>query len=389
MATLRDVASLAGVSVKTVSNVVNGYVHVSAAMRERVEAALAELDYRPNIAARNLRRGRTGLIALGVPSFDNHYYAELAQQIVAAAERHELTVLVDCTFGSLDRERHVLDGFRTHMVDGLILCPRAIDTEDLRERRDRTPLVLLGEREHLTADNVAVDSRDVARAAVAHLLSLGRTRVGVIGFGTEAADDVMAARRLDGCRSGLADAGHAWDDGVVTLLRRGHRPDDAGAAAVRLLERHPEIDALFCFNDEFAVRVVRDLVEAGHRVPEDVAVIGVDDVDLCEVSRPSLSTIAPDKAAIAETAVAMLIDRIAGNDEPPRHVRAEHRLVVRDSGGRGGSYGGGLGRGGGGGGSEWLVGLRRVGVGLRAGRAGVRVVAPLPPGPSPCVAQRR
>ncbi len=331
MTTLRDVANLAGVSVKTVSNVVNGYVHVSAAMRERVELALAELDYRPNIAARNLRLGRTGLLALGIPSFENHYYAELAQHVVSAAERQHLTVLVDCTFGSLERERHVLDGFRTHMVDGLILCPRVIDTDDLRDRRDPTPLVLLGEREKLTVDNVAVDSRQVARAAVEHLLSVGRTCVAVIGFGTSAADDVMAARRLAGARAALTDAGHPWDESRVVLLPRGHRPDDAGKAAVRLLAEHPEIDAVFCFNDEFAVRVIRDLIEAGHRVPQDVAVIGIDDVDICEVTRPRVSTVAPDKEAIAERAVAMLIDRIAGNDEPPRQVTAEFTLTVRES----------------------------------------------------------
>ncbi|MGB9376574.1 MAG: LacI family DNA-binding transcriptional regulator, partial [Mycobacteriales bacterium] len=280
---------------------------------------------------RNLRRGRTGLIALGIPSFDDHCYAELAQHGVAAAERHHLTVLVDCTFGSLERERHVLDGFRTHMVDGLILCPRAIDTEDLRDRRDPTPLVLLGEREHLTADNVAVDSRDVARAAVEHLVALGRTCIGVVGFGTAAADDVMAARRLEGCRIGLAEAGHSRGDERIVILSHAHRPDDAGVAAVRLLREHPEIDALFCFNDEFAVRVVRDLLEAGHRVPEDVAVLGIDDLDLCEMTRPRISTIAPNKAAIAESALTMLIDRIDGNEEPPRHVRADFSLVVRES----------------------------------------------------------
>lgn len=331
MATLRDVADLAGVSIKTVSNVVNGYVHVSDGMRTRVQRAIEELDYRPNIAARNLRRGRTGLIALGIPSFHNPYYAEIAQLIVSGAEEHGLTVLVDCTRGSIERERLVLDGYRTHMVDGLILCPRAIDTDDLADRRDPTPLVLLGEREQVTADTVAVDSREVSRLAVEHLLAVGRRRIGIIGFSTTVSDDLMPARRLEGARQALRAAGHEPDGDLVRLLVRGQTTDDAAAAAVALVDEHPEVDALFCFNDEIGVRVVRDLIESGRRVPEDVAVVGVDDIDVTRVTRPGLTTVAPDKAFIAEQAVARLLARVEGGDGPPQVVTAPIALIERAS----------------------------------------------------------
>ncbi|MFD0660854.1 LacI family DNA-binding transcriptional regulator [Thermocatellispora tengchongensis] len=120
---LKDVARLAGVSVKTVSNVVNGYVHVTPKTRARVERAIKELNYRPNLSARNLRRGRSGIIALAVPELDIPYFAELARLIVAAAEEHGLTVLIDQTGGSRHREQQVAEGIRDQLIDGLIFSP--------------------------------------------------------------------------------------------------------------------------------------------------------------------------------------------------------------------------------------------------------------------------
>src|SRR3954451_9765511 len=128
---LRDVADHAGVSVKTVSNVVNGYTHVSAATRERVEASLAELDYRANLSARSLRRGRSGVLALAVPALDMPYFAELTRYVVQEAERLGYTVLVDQTDGLREREHVVVTGIRSHLIDGLILSPVAMGFQEL------------------------------------------------------------------------------------------------------------------------------------------------------------------------------------------------------------------------------------------------------------------
>ncbi|MDQ6641735.1 MAG: substrate-binding domain-containing protein [Actinomycetota bacterium] len=226
---------------------------------------------------------------MGVPSFDNHYYAELARHVSQPPSAITSPCSSTARSARLSERGTSWTGFRIHMVDGLILCPRALDTEDLRDRRDPD---------------------------------------------TAAADDVMAVRRLEGCRTGLAEACHSGTTSEWSSCRVHTGPMMPGQLRARLLGEHPEIGGLFCFNDEFAVRVVRDLLETCTRVPDDVAVIGIDGLDLCEVTRPRISTFAPDKAAIAESALTMLIDRIDridGNEEPPRHVRADFSFVVRES----------------------------------------------------------
>lgn len=317
---LKDVAERAGVSVKTVSNVVNGYQHVRPDTRARVEEALAALEYQPNLSARNLRRGRTGLIALAVPELDIPYFAELARHVVAAAATREWTVLVDQTGGSIEQERMVASGIRDHLIDGLIFSPLALTGTDIARVSDRTPMVLLGERvEHGPADHVAIDNVAAARDATAHLAALGRRRIAAIGA-QRTAEGVTARLRLAGYRAALADAGLPFDDALVAPARHWHRAE--GAEAMRaLLAAGPRPDAVFCFNDTLALGALRALHEAGLRVPDDVAVVGFDGIEDGRFCVPTLTTIEPDKAAIARIAVDLLAARLATSDGPPPQER--------------------------------------------------------------------
>ena len=144
--------------------------------------AIAALDYRPNISARNLRRGRTGIIALAVPELDTPYFAELARHVVSAAARHDWTVLIDQTNGDPEQERLVASGIRDHMIDGLIFSPLALAGADLDVGAKATPMVLLGERiDHGPADHVAIDNVAAARDITAHLVARGCRRIAAIG----------------------------------------------------------------------------------------------------------------------------------------------------------------------------------------------------------------
>ncbi|MFC7404746.1 LacI family DNA-binding transcriptional regulator [Georgenia alba] len=334
-ATIKDVAKLAGVSIKTVSNVLHGYPYLTDETRSKVERAIAELDYRPNITARNLRRGRSGVIALAVPSLDNPYFGEMANRIVKEAAARDLTVLVDATEGDLARETLVAEGFRSRLLDGMILQPWSISEEYLRSRSDRTPLVLLGERAVDTADGVAIDSHAAAYTAVEHLLDLGRRRIAAIGARPRKRGGrwptVEPGRRISGYESALTDHGVPVDPDLVVHPGGDHTPEAVAGAIGDLLDRAGDVDAVFAFNDRVALGTMRALATFGVKVPDDVAVIGIDDVEAARMSTPSLSTVAPDKAGIARTAIEMLVERIAGTDRRATHVVADFELVVRES----------------------------------------------------------
>ncbi|MFE9958089.1 LacI family DNA-binding transcriptional regulator [Micromonospora sp. NPDC005299] len=329
-ATLKDVAKLANVSTKTVSNVINGYAYLRQETREKVERAIEQLNYRPNLTARNLRRGSTGLIALALPEIRNSYFAELAQLVVEEAQRHGLTVLIDCTGGVAEREQLVADGFHEQVIDGLILLPQTLRIEDLRRRHGDSPLVLLGERVADYADCIAIDSQAAARAATEHLVSLDRHRIGMIG-GSRRDPTMIQRLRTQGYREALEDAGLKVDPALIEAPA-AYTTSEGASAMARLLDAGRPVDAVFCHNDLLALGAMRTLLARGLRIPEDVAVIGIDDIEASRYATPSLSTIAPDKTYIARTAVRMLVDRFnPEGDGPPRRITVGFTLVARES----------------------------------------------------------
>jgi DNA-binding LacI/PurR family transcriptional regulator len=334
---LKDVAKRAGVSIKTVSNVVNGYPHVAPDTRARVQGAIAELGYRPNVAARQLRGGRSGVIALALPDLQSAYFAELAGFIVRAAEQRHWTVLIDQTGGVADRERGLATRLRRHLVDGLIFSPLAVAGEDLAVDATGTPMVLLGERIwHGPADHVAIDNMAAAADATRHLCELGRRRIAAIGA-QEGPGAASAQQRLAGYRAALAEAGRPSPPELIAHVAEFHRADGAAAMA-RLLDAEDPPDAVFCFNDLLAIGAVRTLLDRGYAVPGDVAVIGFDDIEDGRFSTPTLSTVSPGTDRIARLAVDLLAERLeVSADSPgavppaPRELRVEHRIVVRES----------------------------------------------------------
>jgi DNA-binding LacI/PurR family transcriptional regulator len=327
---LKDVAQAAGVSIKTVSNVVNDYPFVSDETRSRVQSVISQMGYRPNLSARRLRRGRSGLIALSLPEIAAPYFAELADQVVAAAETRGLTVLIDKTGGQRGHEQIAASGIRDNLVDGTIASPLAMTARDVDTLGQTHPLVLLGERlAHVAVDHVAIDSVGAARTATKHLIDTGRRVVAAIGTGDEISK--TGRLRLHGYEEALADAGLPQDPALHGDARWFHRPDGY-AAMQQLLERRPDIDGIFCFNDLLAIGALRALRETGRRVPDDVAVVGFDDVEECLYTAPPLSSISPDKQAVAEAAVDLLVQRMDGTGPTQaQEVFPPYRLVVRES----------------------------------------------------------
>jgi LacI family repressor for deo operon, udp, cdd, tsx, nupC, and nupG len=327
---LKDVAQKAGVSIKTVSNVVNDYPFVSAQTRQRVQGVISELGYRPNLSARRLRNGRSGLIALSLPEIAAPYFAELAEQIVAAAEQRGLTVLIDKTGGSRGHEQLAAAGIRDNLVDGTIASPLSMTARDVEALGRTHSLVLLGERlSGVAVDHVAIDSVSAARMATTHLIHQGRRVIAAIGTGDSMTK--TGPLRLHGYQDALVDAGLALDPTLHGDAVWYHRPDGY-AAMQRLLLTRPDIDGVFCFNDLLAIGALRALAELGLRVPEDVAIAGFDNNEESAFSLPSLTTIAPDKTALAEAAVDLVHRRITGDKtSPPQDIQTPFALEIRES----------------------------------------------------------
>lgn len=332
--TMRDVAQLAGVSQRTVSNVVNDYVHVRPETRERVKEAIASLRYSPNASAQGLRLGRTGLLALSLPEVASPYFAETAEELQRYAKECGVTLLMDHTGGDRDRELIVLEGYRSSLIDGLILHPLAVTTQDLVLSQLDIPVVLLGERIddsgflHVSIDNVAA-----ARVATEHLLAGGRQRIAVVGAPSSTVGGVpgvpgAAVRRFEGFVAACAEVGLEPVERLVARTDAWTRPEGY-AVAERLLALADPPDAVFCFNDALAVGVLKALGDRGVRVPEEVAVVGWDDVAEARFTTPSLTSLAPDKAAIARAAVDGLLAQIEGRPVEVAEHHAPFTLAVR------------------------------------------------------------
>jgi DNA-binding LacI/PurR family transcriptional regulator len=332
--TLHDVARLAEVSIKTVSNVINDYPHVRPATKQKVLDAIDELGYQPNLSARSLRSGRTGVIGLIIPDLRNAYFAELAEAVMSAAAERNLILTIQQTNNERKREVELLRDPRLQMVDGILYSALVLGQEDVELLDIPTPLVLLGERifngptDHVTMQNI-----EAAYAATEYLAKLGRKRI--LALGAHIGEVIgSAGLRLTGYRRALEDAGLPYDDSLVFEVQSWHRSDGA-TAMHRVLESGVQFDAMFAFNDALGLGAMRVLQEAGLRVPDDVAVIGFDDIDETRYSLPTMTTIDPGRQEIAETAVAMLMERIdskaQGTTVVPREFMSSFRLIERES----------------------------------------------------------
>ncbi|MGX5715489.1 LacI family DNA-binding transcriptional regulator [Arthrobacter sp. MAHUQ-56] len=329
--TMNDVARAAGVSLKTVSNVLNDYEFIRPATKQRVQDAIAELGYEANLTARSLRSGKTSMLGLVLSDLSAPYYAELASKLMKAASRHGYRVLVEQSDAEASAELGALQGTFRQLTDGLLFTPLAIDAEQVAARAGSKPVVMLGE--HIMDprfDLVTMKNGEAAAALTAHLLAAGRRRIAVIGARPDESAG-SAGLRLNGYRKALDDAGIAFDAGLVAPAEWRR---DAGAAAVAgLLDAGVEFDAVFGLNDVLALGAMHELLIRGVKVPSNVAVAGFDDIDEARFASPSLTTVSPGMDEIAERSIALLLDRVAGRETAATgvHVKAEFELKIRES----------------------------------------------------------
>lgn len=323
--TLHDVAARVGVSPRTVSRVVNNEGGFSDATRARVLDAVAELHYRPNVLARGLITRRTSTIALITPVISDPFFPEVAEGVQLAAREHGLTMFFATTDDDVGRQASVLASLEAHSVDGIIIFPSREAADTLLPFLDRgLPMVVIdAEIDHDNAAVVSSDLRHGARLAVDHLVQRGCREIGMIASGRTAPH---RRRREDGFREALTAHGHTDQH----LVRVNPTLSDGRIGVRRLLEMNPAIDGIFAYNDLMAIGAMQELHRMGRSVPDDVAIVGCDDIQMSEVVTPSLTSIRIDRETLGREAVRRLVE-LRDGDVDHNDVVIPVSLTARES----------------------------------------------------------
>jgi LacI family transcriptional regulator len=331
-ATITDVASHAGVSKATVSAVLNETGSVKDATRDRVRAAIELLNYRPTQASGRAAARKGKCIALVIKEHDNPYYAQVIDGVRAVTGDAGYTLLVVSSEGRHETERRAVELLRDKDVDGLIVTPVIDEHADFSHffelKRRNCPFVLLEEIRGVPASLVDLDNVQASREAVEYLIGLGHTRI--VHFAGPAYS-THTQERIDGVRLAFSRSHLAFtDDGIIPA--GAHLADGYRAGLAYFGEQHAArpATAVTCYNDLVAVGLCRALAELGLRVPEDVSVVGYDDIPLCEYLAVPLTTVRVPKVEMGETAARMLTRHIESKQAiPPQRVYLDGALVVR------------------------------------------------------------
>ena len=321
-----DVAREAGVSLKTVSRVVNGEPGVLEATAVRVQEAVTRLGFRRNEAARNLRRGvSTTSIGLIIEDIANPFYSALARAVEQVAREHGHQLLLGSSEEEPDRERELFTAFASRRVAGLVIVPCSDDHRYIVDELKLGTAAVFVDRppSRLSADAVLSDNVGGARTAVEHLFAHGHSRIAVLG---DRPGLYTTSERVRGVRAALADAGI---DIAERLVRIGlPHEQEAEQAAVELLTAPDPPTAFFALNNRMTLGVLR----AMRRTGESVALVGFDDFELADLLHPAVTVVAQDPSALGERAAQLLFDRIHGDTRPAERVTLPTELIVRGSG---------------------------------------------------------
>lgn len=330
MPTINDVAETAGVSNKTVSNVLNGRHNVRDETKKRVLDAVKELGYQPNLVGRQLRYGRSNTIMLAVPELTVPYFAALAHAALASAAHLGYTMIITETQGKAENEIKALQGLRSSFVDGAIVSTLALSGHEAWMKHSDLPVVLLGERtEDSSIPHVIIDNRQSAIDATTHLIQQGCKHIAFLGASRKEQYGTGWMRML-GYRDALELNRYEFDERYV--IPTGNYDRENGRAAVQaLIDSGLPFDGLVCGNDMVAIGAMKQLHDMGFDVPRDVLVIGWDGSLEGEYYNPSLTTIAMDLPKLANQAVISVIAMIENHGSIASSMMVDYKLIVRES----------------------------------------------------------
>ena len=335
MANIKDVAIKAGVSITTVSHVINDTRYVSDELRERVFDAMRVLDFHPNTLARSLRSGRTKTIGLIVPDISNLFFAEVARKIEDRGLEHGYSVILCNTDDEGAKEAEYINVLIAKQVDGIIFISAGFDKENLQKPLSNKIPIVIADRDisGVPTDVVLVNNHQGGYLATKYLIGLGHKSIACISGPSQL---TPSAQRVEGYREALKEAGLA-ENGSLEIAG-DFRYQGGEAAMAKILGSDKKPDAVFACNDMMALGAMRAINNKGLRVPQDISLVGFDDIPISECVYPSITTIAQPIKLLADVVVDYLVERIGikanrKNKEAPEFRRTilETKLVVRDS----------------------------------------------------------
>lgn len=328
MATIVDVAMAAKVSAATVSRVINGKCSQEGELAKRVLQAIKELEYVPNPTARNLRRNESRVILILVPNITNPYYAHILSGIGDAAHECGYSSFLCNTGGDRGQEEQVLERLPRHQADGAILLATALGSEWLRPYAQRYPIVQCSEYDpNVEIPHVSVNNYKAAREVMTYLRKLGHVRIGMISSENRYSSTML---RMRGYKDALQKAGLPVREEYIRSAAADYTFSSGFDAARSLLSQEKRPTALFCISDMLALGAIASAKEMGFRVPEDVTVIGFDDVEHTTMFHPYVTTVVQPCYDIGFQAMGLLNKRL-NHQEVPMQKLLHHRLVVRES----------------------------------------------------------
>lgn len=326
--TMDDVAQAAGVSLMTVSRVVNNKDDVSEATRKNVLQVIEKLQYRPSSIARGLATQHTGTLGVVVPDIANPFFASMVRSAEEEAYAKDYSVFLGNTNEDIQRELTVLQSLEDNQVDGLVLCSSRLPEETLFDILSKFPSVVLVFRRcnDKAIGAITLDDQLGGKMATEHLINSGHSNIGLIA-GPPISMSTLG--RIAGYKSALQEAGIAIND---EWIRFGSPVIVSGEKVAHdLLLDYPELTALFCHNDLVAFGAIQACGGLGLRVPEDIAIIGYDDILLSALVTPSLTTLHIPRSDIGSQAMRMLLNQISDVSLTPEEVFLQPKLIIRES----------------------------------------------------------
>ena len=325
--TIQDVAKAAGVSVATVSRVINNSKAVAENTRETVMAAIKMLNYQPNLLGRNLRRTETKRVLVLLPNIGNPFYARIVKGIEDVAHKNGYNVMLCNTDLNAEREKIYLELLKSRLADGVIFMAPLLGKEGLTEIGGSFPVVQCCEyTEGARVSHVSIDNYAAAHKVTRHLTSAGHKRIGMISCRGSV---VSIMQRESGFKKALADSGIDFQE---DLIKYGDYSFNSGLrAANQFVSMRNMPTAIFAISDIMAIGALRAIRENNLKVPEDMAVAGFDNINFASMCNPTLTTISQPKYDMGCISMELLLQQIRGELKEPKDILLEYEIIIRES----------------------------------------------------------